>query len=230
MADFDVCYLPAQWRAIDPARLKKSACAVIDVIRATSTIVTALANGAKGVQAVASVAEAEAWKAQDATARLAGERGGQPLPGFDLGNSPGDFTAERISGRRVILTTTNGTQALTACAPARAVVVASFLNLAAAAAKLREVGPPWIIVCAGREGHFGVDDAMVAGALAEALECDSPWLSLYRSVREELPQALLGSGAGQEIVRLGLERDIRFCAQRGVFSLAPVLEADGIIR
>ena len=229
MPDLDICYLPAQWRTLNVERLRASACAVIDVIRATSTIVTALAHGALSVLPMADVADAFAVKARDPAALLAGERGGKPLPGFDLGNAPGDFTAERVAQRRIILTTTNGTQALAACAGARAVMTASLLNLEAVATRLRELGPPWIIVCAGFEGSFGLDDAIVAGALAEALGQDHALVSLYRSVRRDLAGALLGSKAGQELVKVGLEKDVSFCARRDLFWLVPTLGGDGVL-
>jgi 2-phosphosulfolactate phosphatase len=229
MPDLEICFSPVQWRTVPAEHLRASACAVIDVIRATSTIVTALAHGA-GVQAVASLDEAFALKAQHPGALLAGERGGQALPGFDLGNSPEDFTTERVQGRRVILTTTNGTQALAACHGARTVMTASFLNLQATATRLREIGPPWIIVCAGWDGEFGVDDALVAGALAEALGQNHSMVSLYRSVRRDLEETLLGCAAGRELVKLGLEKDISFCAQLNLFSIVPTLGADGVLR
>jgi len=230
MTNLEICFSPVQWRALDVERLRASACAVIDVIRATSTIVTALAHGASGVQPVAAVADAFAAKARDTGALLAGERGGQALPGFDLGNSPEDFTTGRVQGRPIILTTTNGTQALAACQGARAIVTLSFLNLDAVAARLREIGPPWIIACAGHEGEFGVDDAAVAGALAEALGQEHALVSLYRSVRTELPEMLLGSAAGQELLKVGMEKDVPFCAQLNLFSIVPTLGADGVMR
>jgi 2-phosphosulfolactate phosphatase len=229
MSDLSICYLPARWKVLNAAQLADSACAVIDVIRATSTIVTALANGASGVQPVAEVSDAFVLKARDPEALLAGERGGQPLPGFDLGNSPEDFTRERVSGRRVILTTTNGTQALEACRGARAVVTVGFLNLEAVAARLKELGPPWIIVCAGFEGHFGFDDAVLAGALAEALDQDHALIPLYRSVKNDLPGTLLRSLAGQELVKVGLDKDVPLCARRSLFPIVPTLGADGVL-
>jgi 2-phosphosulfolactate phosphatase len=230
MRDLEICHSPAQWRKLTAEHLSAASCVVIDVIRATSTIVAALANGARKVQPVASVDEAFALKEQNLKSLLAGERGGQALPGFNLGNSPEDFTAERVKGQHIILTTTNGTQALTACVGARFVFTASLLNLEAVAARLREIGPPWIIVCAGCNGEFGVDDAIVAGALAEALGQDHPLVHLYRSVRRELSDALLGSDAGRELVKVGLEKDIPFCAQLNLFPIVPTLGADGMIR
>ena len=230
MSDLQICFSPAQWRTLPAEQLRVSACVVIDVIRATSTIVTALAHGARGVQPVASVADAFALKERNPEALLAGERGGQALPGFDLGNSPEDFTTERVQGKRIILTTTNGTQALAACQGARAVVTASLLNLEAVAARLREIGPPWIVVCAGCDGEFGVDDAVVAGALAEALDQEHALVSLYRSVRRELAKTLLESAAGRELLKVGLEKDVPFCAQLNLFSIVPILGADGVLR
>jgi 2-phosphosulfolactate phosphatase len=229
MNDLEICYLPAQWHHLEGARLRESACAVIDVIRATSTIVTALAHGASGVEPVAEVGDAFARKAFNPEALLAGERGGQPLPGFDLGNSPGEFTAERVGGRRVILTTTNGTQALAACREARAVIAVSLLNLDAAATRLRELGPPWVIVCAGCEGDFGIDDAVVAGALAGALKQEHALVSLYRSVAKDVAATFHGCLAGRELVKVGLEKDLDYCAQRNLFQVVPTLGGDGLL-
>jgi 2-phosphosulfolactate phosphatase len=230
VSDLLICYSPTQWRALDAELLRVSACAVIDVIRATSTIVSALAEGAEGVQPIASIDEAFALKAQNPEAILAGERKGKPVEGFDLGNSPEDFTAERVGGRRVILTTTNGTQALAACTGARAVMTASLLNLDAVAARLRELGPPWIILCAGCDGEFGVDDAVVAGALAEALGQEHALVYLYHSVRTELAATLLGCAAGRELLKVGLEKDVPFCAQLNRFAIVPTLDARGVLR
>jgi 2-phosphosulfolactate phosphatase len=230
MPDLTILHSPAQWRTPVPEQLGASTCVVIDVIRATSTIAAALANGATGVQPVADVGDAFALKARFPDALLAGERGGQPLPGFDLGNSPEDFTPERIGKRAVLLTTTNGTQALAACVEAKTVITASFLNLDAVAARLRELGPPWIIVSAGCNGHFGVDDAIVAGALAESLDREHAFVHLWRSVRGRLAEALVGSEAGRELVRVGLEKDVPFCAKLNLFPVVPTLGSDGVLR
>ncbi len=230
MNDLEICYLPAQWRRLDPDRLRVSACVVIDVIRATSTMLVALANGARGVRPVASVEEAFTLKEHNPSALLAGERGGVPLPGFDLGNSPREMTAARVGGRDLIVTTTNGTQVLAACLGARAVLTASFLNLDAVAGRLREIGAPSIILCPGFEGGFGLDDVIVAGALAEALDCDHSLVSLYHSVRHDLGGTLLGSQAGRELIKAGLEADVPICAELSRFSQVPTLDAEGILR
>jgi 2-phosphosulfolactate phosphatase len=229
MSPLTILHSPELWRAVPAEQLRGSVAVVIDVIRATSTIAMALAQGAAGVQPVAALEDAFALKAQDPQAILAGERGGQALEGFDLGNSPEDFLRKRVNNRRVILTTTNGTQALAACVGARAVVTASLLNLDAVAARLQELRPPWLVVCAGCNGFFGVDDAIVAGALAEALEQDHAFVHLYRSVKKDLAATLLGSEAGRELQRVGLAKDVPFCAQVSKLSVVPMLGEDGVL-
>jgi 2-phosphosulfolactate phosphatase len=230
MRDLEICYLPVQWRRLEPAHLSVATCVVIDVIRATSTLAIALKNGAAGVRPVAGVEEAFALKAKNPAALLAGERGGQALPGFDLGNSPREVTVEKVQGRDIILTTTNGTQALAACRGAKEIITASFLNLEAAAKRLRKIGAPWIILCAGFEGDFGLDDAIVAGALAEALEQENSFRALYQSVRHELAATLLGCSAGRELVKVGLQDDVPICAELNQVALVPTLDADGVLR
>jgi len=230
MSKLTILHSPEQWRAIPAEQLSGSVAVVIDVIRATSTITTALAQGAAGVLPVARVEDAFAWKAQNPEAILAGERGGVPLEGFDLGNSPRDFLRKRVKNRLVILTTTNGTQALAACVGARAVLAACLLNVDAVAAQLQELGPPWLVVCAGCNGFFGVDDAIVAGALAEALEQDHAFVHLWRSVRKELPEVLLGSEAGRELQKAGLGGDVAYCARVSRLSVVPMLGEHGVLR
>jgi len=230
MSPLTIFHSPEQWRAIPDDQLAGSVAVVIDVIRATSTIATALAQGAASVVPVAKVEDAFAIKARNPEAILAGERGGQMVEGFDLGNSPEDFMRKRVNNRHVILTTTNGTQALAAARGARAVVTACLLNLDAVAARLQELGPPWLVLCAGCNGFFGVDDAIVAGALAEALEEDHAFVHLWRSVRKDLTETLINSEAGRELQRVGLANDIPYCAQVSRLSVVPTLGEDGVLR
>jgi 2-phosphosulfolactate phosphatase len=230
MSDLEICYLPSQWRSLEREKLEASVCVVIDVIRATTTICVMLGHGANGVRPVAGIEEAFALKAQNPASILAGERHGQPLPGFDGGNSPREAASECVRGRDVILTTTNGTQALAACAGARGVMTAGFVNLGAVARRLTAAGPPWIVLCAGFEGAFGLDDAIVAGALAESLGQEHDFAHLFRSVRQDLTATLRGCQAGQELLKVGLQDDIPFCAERDRFDLVPTLDDAGVLR
>ena len=127
----DVAPTPA---ALAPTALPGASALVIDVLRASTCIVTALANGCEGIVPVASPEEARRRAATLEKSLIAGERRGEPLEGFDLGNSPLEFTRGRVGGRTIVMTTSNGTRALVAARPAAAVGVAAFINHAAAVA------------------------------------------------------------------------------------------------
>jgi 2-phosphosulfolactate phosphatase len=141
---------------------------VVDVLRATSTIVQALDGGYRRVLCCAEIEEARTLREEIGDAVLAGERRAEPIPGFDLGNSPADVLEPRAHS--LILTTTNGTRAIvTAAADCDVVLVGSLFNLDAVAAAARERGEDVEVVCAGVEGRFALDDAYCAGRIVELL-------------------------------------------------------------
>lgn len=153
---------------------------VIDVLRASTTIVTALAHGATGVRPVLTVEVARALAAgfgsgsgSDSGVLLGGERGGLRIDGFDLGNSPLEYARARVAGRRIVITTTNGTAAVDACTDASEVLIGAIVNRAAAAARARELavahGTSNIhLVCAGTDGEVTEEDRLAAGAILDA--------------------------------------------------------------
>jgi 2-phosphosulfolactate phosphatase len=140
---------------------------VIDVLRATTTIVTALAAGAREVLVCRAIEEARqrATRLPGERRILGGERGGLRIRGFDLGNSPSEFTPERVAGKSIVFTTTNGTRALLHCRHAKRVLLAGFVNLSAVA-KALEAEKEIHLVCAGTRGEISREDALLAGALA----------------------------------------------------------------
>src|SRR2546430_2590538 len=134
----EVLFAPAEFEALKGRDLSKTVCVVFDILRATSTMVTALANGATAIIPVAEIPEALSIRNRQSDVLLAGERNGLRIEAdltggiaFDLGNSPREFTPERITARTIVMTTTNGTRALRACRGANQVLIASFLNLRA---------------------------------------------------------------------------------------------------
>jgi 2-phosphosulfolactate phosphatase len=149
----------------------------LDIFRATSTIVTALANGAAGIIPVAEIPGQLALRRQRPDVLLAGERDGfrirADLTGgidFDLGNSPREFTPTKISGRTIVLSTTNGSRALRACAHAKCVLVGSFLNLSATAQFLQQQAVSHLLlVCSGTHDQSSYEDVLGAGALADSV-------------------------------------------------------------
>jgi 2-phosphosulfolactate phosphatase len=166
MRSLDVHFLP---RLVAPDALVGGTAVVIDVLRATTTIVTALAAGAREVLVCGTVAEARRRAAKLPRERrlLGGERGGLVIDGFDLGNSPSEYTPERVRGKSIVFTTTNGTRALLHCRRAKRMLLAGFVNLSAVATMI-EKDCQVQIVCAGTRGEIGREDVLLAGALAES--------------------------------------------------------------
>ncbi len=199
---------------------------VIDVLRATSTIAQALAAGYRRVLCCAEIEEARALRAAEPHAVLAGERLCVRIPGFDLGNSPREFTSAQ--GETLILTTTNGTRAIASAASrCDRILAGSLVNLeAVAAAALAEAGDV-VLVCAGVKGEFALDDAYCAGRIAdllagEASDAASAAIRLARSFSE--PRAgLAASQSGRNLVDAGLDEDIDWCARESVLDVVPRL-------
>lgn len=174
--------------ALAPADRRSSTVLVVDVLRASTTIVVALASGCV---AVVPVGEAEEARGQAGSGVLiAGERGGESLPGFDLGNSPPEFTPERVGGRTVVLTTTNGTRALLATRGAPAVGIAALVNLGAVAAWALAGGRDVAVVCAGEDGAESLEDLACAGLIVE-------WLAQRVPVAELSPRATRAAALGR---------------------------------
>jgi 2-phosphosulfolactate phosphatase len=209
--------------AFTPAEAEHAPTAiVVDVLRATSTIVQALTSGYRRVLCCAEVEEALELRAGLGKGVLAGERNAVEIPGFDLGNSPREFVDPL--GETLILTTTNGTRAILAAAEsAETVLIGSLLNLAAVAAAAREGGDVEV-VCAGLQGRFTIDDAYCAGRIAELVggqrsDAAEAAVRLARS----FPSALDGIGASENPEHARLGEDIAFCARESVLHIVPRL-------
>ena len=199
---------------------------VVDVLRATSTIVQALAAGYSRVLCCSDVQEARALREAEGRGVLAGERLCVRIPGFDLGNSPREFLS--ANGDTVILTTTNGTRAIvTAASRCERVLAGSLLNLDAIVATAREHGGDVAIFCAGLEGEFVMDDAYCAGRLAdllggEATDAAAAAIRLARSFPGP-EEGLAASRSARNLVNAGLADDIAWCAQESVLETVPRL-------
>lgn len=217
-----------------------STAVVIDVIRATSTVVEALANGARAIYPTVSTEEAIrlAGSLGREDTLLCGERKGLKIEGFDLGNSPREFVAEKVADKPLVMSTTNGTRAFAACAGAHRVLAAAFLNLSAAAAAAA-AAESLAVVCAGKENRFSLDDAVCAGhflmrvqeLVGSPLDLDDASRAALNLAREFEPgsEFLAETAAGKALVEVGLGDDLPFCAQLDRHDLAPEMD-DGMIR
>lgn len=249
MKPLEVLFTPAEFAALAGRDLSRAACVVFDVLRATTTIVTALAAGAASVRPVAGIPEALARRAADPEVLLAGEREGlrigAALTGgveFDLGNSPREFTPARVGGQRLVMTTTNGTRALRAAAGAALTLAAAFPNLAATAPVLRQMRPAeLILVCSGTGEDAAWEDTLGAGALCDLLVPDGDprrlgdaalvARQLWLAHRDRLETALaLGRNGRRLLAHPDLAPDLAACAARDTLACVARLEADGALR
>jgi 2-phosphosulfolactate phosphatase len=231
----------------EPVDLRGGVAVVIDLLRATSTIIHALAAGATSVVPCGEVEEARRLAAQapSGTFVLGGERGGLKIPGFDLGNSPGEYTREVVAGKTLIFTTTNGTRALIRAKEARRVLVGALVHLGALVDLLAEETGPVHLVCAGTEGRITLEDVLCAGAIAHWLNLavddadvgdDSTQLALSlfascghnydRAYEDRVLAILRQSRGGRNLIDCGLGADIAVCAEQDKFDIVPELSRD----
>jgi 2-phosphosulfolactate phosphatase len=218
-------------------RLAGTVAVVIDVLRAGTTIVHALAAGCSEVRPCAEIDEARALADGMRAGRvlLAGERDGAPVPGFDLGNSPASFTPSMCRDATLVLTTTNGTRTLLHAGPAARVLVAGFVNFSAVCEQLRRDARPVSILCAGHHGGLTLEDTLLAGAFVDFL-CEESEARLddaarlawdcFETHRELLLGSLEISDSGDRLRQLGYDEDVRLAAQVDQFLLVPELRLD----
>lgn len=241
----EVLFAPAEFETLSGRDLSETACVVFDVLRATSSMVTALANGAKAILPVSEIDDAlEVWR-EDLSVLLAGERDGLRIEAnltgsarFDLGNSPREFTRDKVAGKKIAMTTTNGTRALRACAHAKTVLISSFLNLNATAGYLEKHTPSQLlIICGGTFDQSALEDVVGAGALCWRLFRDASKLDYSDSVlmamslfleARDVKEVISRSRNGRRLrSRPELEDDVAYCAQQNIFDFAAQMSKDG---
>jgi 2-phosphosulfolactate phosphatase len=223
-----------------PQELAGNTVVIIDVLRATTTIVHALAAGATEVIPCLEIADArELANKRAVPALLGGERRGLPIQGFDLGNSPGDYLPEIVGRRSIVMTTTNGTRAMMMCTGAGRVLIGSFCNLTALCNVL--VDEPHVhLLCAGTQGQVSREDVLLAGALVGRIVAADPdtvrndeayiaaevWDLAMGSSNDHarLLAHLCNTQGGRNVTKIGLQADIYSAAQIDKFNVSPELD------
>lgn len=215
-------------RAIDIA-------VVIDVLRATTVATTAMANGAAAIVTCSDIDQAKTLAAANAPALLCGERGCRPIEGFDLGNSPTEYSPAVVARRTLVMTTTNGTRAVAASSAARRVFLGSFLNLSAVVRAI-ETSSIVHLVCAGTDGHVTGEDALLAGAIASLLLASDPsvtvcdttaiamawWTDAVGSMDpQRLAAAIANTRGGRNLIRVGYGDDFTQCTAIDSINIVP---------
>jgi len=227
--------------AIKNTELAGKLVVVIDVLRASSTIVTALANGCRGFIPILSPDQAKEKAQQFEKERvlLGGEREGTKIEGFDLGNSPREYQREAVKDKTIIFSTTNGVKTLEMVKGAHRIIIGSFLNLQAVCNYCTNYKGDISIICAGKEGSFSLEDTACAGMLIDSLknvlsdtcqESDANLTArlLYKKFGNNILEILRKSQHGRYLESIGLEKDLKFCSQLDFFHIVPVFR-DGII-
>lgn len=233
MPALDVCFSP---ELIHLYQLPGKLVVVVDILRATSSMVTAFAHGIETIIPVSSLDDCLAQKQPDFL--TAAEREGRHADGFDLGNSPFSYMEARIKGKTLVMTTTNGTHAIRLSMAADAVAAGAFLNLGSIALFAEAEQKDVLVVCAGWKGNFNLEDTLFAGALADRLRhtfkpANDATLAaqhLYRLAQADKLSFLSDSSHVQRLKNLNIIKDIAFCLQEDVYDVVPILKGDRLVK
>lgn len=220
--------------------LREKTVVVIDVLRASSTMVTALDNNAKGVIPVADMDDASkiSQNLNSPNFLLSGEKNGVKIEGYDLGNSPLDYTSDVVKDKTIILNTTNGTKAIKRASLAKEVVIGSFLNLRTVVDYLQKVESEIVLVCAGWHDRLALEDLLCAGNIISELTGGSlsttaqdgakVAFGLYEKFGDDIESTIKSSNYAVRLKDIVSEEDLLYCCQRNIMQVLPAMN-EGII-
>ena len=224
----EVCLTPALLHLYN---IENSIVVVIDILRATSSITYGIDNGAEAIIPVAHVEDCLAYA--DKGFLLAAERNGEVVVGYDFGNSPFSYTQEKVAGKTIVLTTTNGTKALhMAQERAHKVVIGSFLNLTSLCDWLKTQDKNVLLLCSGWKDNFNLEDTLFAGAVVNVLRNDFTHSDdacvvaedMYLMAKDDLRTYLHKSSHSHRLAALNIEEDVKFCLKTDLCKAIPILE------
>lgn len=233
MPKIEVCLTPA---LLHLHEIENSIVVVIDILRATSSITYGFENGAEAIIPVMNVEDCLSYA--DKGYLLAAERNGAVVEGFDFGNSPFSYTSDKVAGKTIVLTTTNGTKAMRmAQERAKQVIVGSFLNLTAVCNYLKQQQSDILLLCAGWKDNFNLEDTLYAGAVATALKDEFTMADdasvvaqdMYALAKDDLREYLKKSSHSHRLVKLNIEEDVQFCLKLDVCKTIPVLQGEKLV-
>ncbi len=232
MRSIDVCLSPDLMH-LYPVR--EYAVVVVDILRATSCMTTALASGIESITPFAKLEDCLQMKSKGYF--TAGERDGKKVDGFDLGNSPFEYMVPELKGKKIAFTTTNGTQAIAKSDGAKEIIIGSFLNLTAVSDFLAQNNHNILVVCAGWKGRVNLEDTLFAGALVEKMKalaspaCDAPLAAqrLYVQAKTNMVEYLKDSSHVKRLARLNIHKDIEFCLTPDQYTVVPVLKNGSLV-
>lgn len=226
MKTIDVCLSP---ELLPLYKLEDRTVVVVDILRATSCMVTAFAHGAESITPFASLDDCLRCKSRGFI--TSGERDGKMVDGFDKGNSPFEYMGDQVRGKKIAFTTTNGTQAIDKSKHAKEILIGSFLNLSSIVRYLLFSHNNILVVCAGWRGKVNLEDTLFAGAVVERLkdfiepDCDAPLAArhLYNQAKDDMVGFLSTSSHVKRLNRLNIHEDIKFCLTPDQYPVIPRL-------
>ena len=231
----DVAFLP---KDITTENLSDTVCIVLDIFRATTSIVTAMSHGCKTIFPVVSLEKAQETALKLGNVLMAGERKSIKIHGFDFGNSPFDFTEQKVKNQQIVMTTTNGTVAINSTAGAFRTLIGSFNNAAAVCRQARQSEKDILIVCAGTNRTFSLEDSLCAGLLVENLAKDRQAALndsalgarvMYQAAKDNLLEVAIASSNGQRLVELSKEAEVEYCLRRNTINVIPEYKENHIV-
>lgn len=230
----EVCFTPA---LLPLYHIENAIVVVIDIFRATSSICYGIANGAEAIIPVATLEECKAYQSEGFL--LAAERDGKVVEGFDFGNSPFAYAEDKVKGKTIVLTTTNGTHAIDESKKsAFQVIIGSFLNLDAVCNYLKNQHKDVFLLCAGWKNKFNLEDTLFAGAVVHQLTLNNYFLDdasiaaadLYHQAQADLVAYTAKTSHSERLKKLGIEEDIRFCLNVNIINSIPVLKENRLVK
>ncbi len=231
--NLEVCLTPALLHLHD---FSQSIVVVIDIFRATSSICYGIENGAESIIPVATIEACESYRHSDFL--LAAERNGEVVDGFDFGNSPFSYTEDKVSGKTIVLTTTDGTHAINMSRGAHKIVIGSFLNLAALCDWLKTQPNDVLLLCSGWKDKVNLEDTLFAGGVVHYLKNEDYALDdagiasedLYNLAKSDLNNYLKKTSHSERLKKLGIEEDIKFCLNLNITKGIPILDGERLIK
>lgn len=226
---------------LDEMQLRGKNVVVIDVLRASATVATALQNGAKEIIPVSDIENAVKVSSSlfGGVTLRAGERNGKMIEGFNLGNSPSEFTVEAVKGKSIIFLTTNGSKAMLKGRYAQNLIVCGFVNLSSVVKKLIEIASDVVIICAGQDNHFCLEDAVCAGKIVNHLKKEKKLdihlddgaraaSAIDATFGKNIPKMLKLSEHGKYLADIGFADDLKVCASLNTIPVVPMLSGNVI--
>lgn len=223
----DVKFLPKESSERD---ISNTVCIVLDIFRATTSIITAVSNGCTTVVPVLSVDDAYSLANQMDAPLFAGERQSIKIEGFHFGNSPFEFSREKVQNQTIVMTTTNGTIAIKSTESAYLTLLGSFINAKAVCQAAQKQEKDILLVCAGTDGLFSLEDALCAGLLVNLLSKGNTYVLtdsaqgvqvMYNGAREDISEIVSKSRNGKRLYDMGLQKDVEYCLRTDTVTIVP---------